>query len=140
MQRPDPYRGFRFVVECDGVVAGGFSRIKGLAREVKYESYREGGVNDFEHKLVSGQAQGTLTLERGLADTWLWDWHRDVIEGNVTRRKVSVILKDEGGAEVWRWHADGAVPVKWSVSDLDAASGQVTVESVELMHHGLRLG
>ena len=29
---------------------------------------------------------------------------------------------------------------QWSVSDLDAASSQVTIESVEFAHHGLRLG
>ena len=54
MARPgDPYRGFRFRVEFDQVQHGGFTRVKGLSRETKYESYREGGVNDHEHKLAT---------------------------------------------------------------------------------------
>jgi phage tail-like protein len=127
-------------VECEGLVTGGFSRVKGLTRETKYESYREGGVLDFEHKLASNTIYPPLVLEHGLADKTLWDWHREVVEGEVTRRKISIILKDEKGTEVWRWHADEAFPVKWSVADLDAASSQVSVETVELVHHGLREG
>ena len=53
MAQPDPYRNFRFRVEFDQVQHGGFTRVKGLLRETKYESYREGGVNDHEHKLAT---------------------------------------------------------------------------------------
>jgi phage tail-like protein len=140
MARTDPYRGFSYLVEFDGVQSAGFSRVKGLMRETRYESYREGGLNDYEHKLATLTVYGPLILERGLADTSLWDWHDDVVGGTIQRKKISVILQDESGAEVWRWHADGAFPVKWSVSDLDAANSQVTIESVEFAHQGLRQG
>jgi phage tail-like protein len=140
MARTDPYRGFRFVVEFDRVQGGGFMRVKGLSRETKVESFREGGVNEHERKLVTLTTYPNLVLERGLADTRLWDWHRDVAEGRVRRKVLSVILHDERGEEVWRWHADAAYPVKWSASDPDAASGNVLVESVEFAHHGLRQG
>ena len=53
MTRQDPLRGFRFLVEIQGITSGGFTRVKGLSRELKYESYREGGVNEYEHKLVT---------------------------------------------------------------------------------------
>ena len=140
MARNDPYHGFRYLVEFDGIQSGGFSRVKGLARETRHESYREGGVNDYEHKLATLTAYGTLVLERGLVDTSLWDWHDDVVGGTVQRKKISVILQDDTGAEVWRWHADAAFPVKWSVTDLDAGASQVVVESVEFAHQGLRQG
>jgi phage tail-like protein len=140
MSRTDPYHGFRYLVEFDGVQSGGFTRVKGLVRETKHESYREGGLNDYEHKLATLTMFGTLVLERGLADTSLWDWHDDVVGGSIARKKISVILLDETGDEVWRWHADAAFPVKWSVSDLDASSSQVVVESVEFAHHGIRSG
>jgi phage tail-like protein len=83
---------------------------------------------------------GNLVLEHGLVDTKLWDWHRDVVEGRIKRRTVSIILKNEADAEVRRWHLDAAYPVKWSAGDLDAMSTQVLVESVEFAHHGLRAG
>ena len=30
MDRQDPLRGFRFLVEIDGIASGGFARVKGL--------------------------------------------------------------------------------------------------------------
>ena len=138
MARVDPLRGFRFLVEINGVVHGAFSRVKGLAREVKTESRREGGVNDYEHKLFSGVFYGPVVLERGLALDDLWKWAEAVARGEITRRKISIRLQDEAAADRWSWHVDDAYPVKWSVGDFDAANSQVSVESVEFAHHGLR--
>jgi phage tail-like protein len=138
--RQDPYRAYRFLIEFDRVQWGGFSRAKGVSAETKVESYHEGGVNEYEHKLATMTTYTNLVLERGVADARLWEWHRDVIEGRIKRRTVSIILKDEAGAEVKRWHADGAYPVKWSIADLDALSTQVLIESVEFAHHGVREG
>ena len=138
MARNDPLRGFRFLLEIDGIVRGGFMRVKALAREIKTESYREGGVNDYEHRLVTQAAFPALVLERGLALDMLWKWAEDVARGNVTRRKLSIRLQDEAGEDRWTWHVDDAYPVKWSLSDLDAATSAVAVESVEFAHHGIR--
>jgi phage tail-like protein len=138
MPRDDPYRGFRFRVELDFIELGGFSRVKGIARETKYESFHEGGVNDFEHKLVTMTTYGPITLERGLAHLDLWLWHEAVIEGVILRQPLSIVLHDETDAAVWRWLVMEALPVKWTGTDLDAASAQVTVESVELVHHGIK--
>lgn len=138
MSRRDPYHGFRFIVEVEGLTVGGFSRVKGLARETKFEVFREGGVNDFEHKLATLTTFGNLILERGLIASELWDWHDKVVNGDITRRKITIALRDEAKTEVWRWHVDGAFPVKWSISDFDAANQQVVVENIEFAHHGLR--
>lgn len=140
MARNDPYRGFRFRVEFDHVQHGGFSRVKGLVRETKHESYREGGVNDHEHKLATLTSYGPLTLERGLVDDYLWSWHEQVVEGRIKRRNLTVALHDTNDDEVWRWLVEAAFPVKWAGTDLDANSAQVVVESVELVHHGIRRG
>ena len=138
MIRIDPLHAFRFLVEIEGLTAGGFARVKGLAREVKHESYREGGVNDYEHKLVSQVSYPPLVLEHGLALPVLWQWAEDSANGNVTRHKVTIMLMDEAGVPAWTWHADNALPVKWSCTDLDAMSSQVVMENIELAHHGLR--
>lgn len=140
MARTDPYRTFRFRVEFDQVQHGGFSRVKGLVRETKVESYREGGVNDHEHKLATMTTYPSLVLERGLADEFLWAWHEDVVAGTIKRRTITVGVHDPSGDEVIRWLVEGAFPVKWTGTDLDAASAQTLVESVELAHHGIRRG
>lgn len=138
--RTDPLRGFRFLVEIDGIAVGGFLRAKGLVREVKYESQREGGVNHYEHKLFTQVTHPAVVLERGLALDQLWNWASDVSEGRIVRKTISVRLLDERGGKGWTWHVDNAFPVKWSSADLDANSSLVLMESVEFAHHGLRKG
>lgn len=137
MTRPDPYRAFRFLVEIDGTRQGGFQTVGGIERTTEVEPYREGGVNEFEHQLAVKTTYPALTLKRGLVDTWLWDWHQDVIGGTVERRVVSVILLDEEQQEVWRWVCVGAYPTKWTGAELDAMTGAIATESVELVHHGI---
>jgi phage tail-like protein len=137
MARRDPYSGFRFLVEIDGLLQGGFTKVRGLQRETKVDSIREGGVNDFERKLVNLTTYPPLVLERGLAAPAVWEWHQKVVEGRVERRTVRITLRDEKGKDVWGWTVQGAFPSKWSVSDFDANSGQVAAETLELVHHGL---
>ena len=137
MARSDPYSGFRFIVEIDGLIQGGFSKVRGLHRDTKVDSFREGGVNDFERKLVTLTTYPPLILDRGLIDPRLWEWHQRVVEGRVQRRTITINLRDERGRDVWGWTVQSAFPSKWSVSDFDAASGQIAVESVEIVHHGL---
>jgi phage tail-like protein len=136
--RQDPLRGFRFLLEIDEIASGGFTRVKGLSREVKYESYREGGVVEFEHKLITQVSFPVLVLERGLALDDLWQWAQAVADGEVKRKTVRIRLQDESGEKVWAWQVQHALPVKWSASDLDAQTSPVVMESIELAHHGLR--
>ena len=138
MQRVDPYRGYRFRLEIEGLTSAGFLRVKGMQREVKHESFREGGVNDYEHKLVSQVSYPSVVLERGLAAEDLWQWAFDTAEGNIRRRNVWIRLQNEAGAKVWAWQLDWALPVKWQLGDLDAGTTQVAMETLELAHHGLR--
>jgi phage tail-like protein len=141
MDRVDPYRTFRFHVEFDGVEHGGFARVKGLARETKVDVYREGGVNEFEHKFANLTSFGNLVLERGLADDYLWTWHEQVIgTSQFKRRTIAVVLHDAANEPVWRWVFERAFPVKWTGTDLDAATTQVLVQSVEFAHHGFKRG
>lgn len=137
MERVDPFRGFRFLIEIEGLTSAGFQRVKGLQREVKHESYREGGVNEYEHKLFSQVSYPVVVLERGLARDDLWQWAFDAAEGRIQRKNVWIRLQTEAGEKAWAWQLDWALPVKWSCSDLDAGQSQVVMESLELAHHGL---
>lgn len=138
MRRPDPFRGFRFLLEIDGITSGGFVRVKGLVREVKHESYREGGVNDYEHKLFTQVTYPVVVLERGLALDDLWQWALAAADGEVERKTIRIRLQNEAGEKAWAWEIAHAMPVKWTASDLDAQASQVVMESLELAHHGLR--
>lgn len=140
MARQDPLHGFRFLVEIGGIAAAGFMRVKGLAREVRFETVREGGVNEYEHKLFTQVSYPNLVLERGLAQDTLWQWALAVAGGEIERKTITVALQDHDGGERWTWHVDYAYPVRWTLSDLDAGTSQVSMESVEFVHQGLRRG
>ncbi len=139
---PDPYAVFKFVVEILGLQVGGFSEVTGLQSETEVEEFREGGNNLHFHKLAKATKYGNLILKRGLVDSQaLWKWRQDVIKGKIERKQVTVILQDRQGQEKWRWVFEGAYPVKWSSTDLNATSSTtIAVESVELAHHGFTRG
>lgn len=138
MARQDPLRGFRFLLEIEGITSGGFTKVKGITREVKHESYREGGVVEYEHKLVTQVSHPVVVLERGLALDDLWTWALAAADGEVQRKTIRIRLQDEAGDKKWAWQIEYAFPVKWTASDLDAQTSPVVMESLELAHHGLR--
>lgn len=141
MRDADPYLGFRFRVEILGLQVGGFSQVTGLEREVQTEDFREGGLNDYTHKLATVTKYQNLSLKRGIADAIeLWQWHQDVVNGKIEKRQISIVLTDSLGQEKWRWIFEKAYPVKWSGSELNATSNEVFVESVEFVHNGIRRG
>ncbi len=137
--RKDPYLGFNFLVEIGGQVAGGFSEVTGLQVEVETEDYREGGRNEYVHRLAGPvKYSANLVLKHGItASDDLWRWHQDVRQGKIQRQNVSIILLDSTQEEKRRWEFEAACPVKWVGPDLRAGQAEVAVESVELVHRGL---
>jgi len=134
----NPYMGYRFLVEFEGVTIGGFSEVSGLQAETKVATVKEGGVNDHLHKIPEGTEYPNLTLKRGITDSkLLWLWYRGVVRGKVVRRNIFVILLDASGNEKWRWLFANAYPVKWVGPDLKADSAAVAFESVEIAHEGM---
>lgn len=138
MTRSDPYASFLFGVEVAGTEIGGFSQVSGLERETSYEEFREGGTNDYLHRLVNNTKYPILTLKRGLTDkAALWAWHQSVIAGEIERLPLSVVVRDSLGEEKWRFLFIDAYPVKWSGSELNSTNNSVFVESVEFVHNGM---
>jgi phage tail-like protein len=138
MRLPDPYKVFRFVVEINGTRVGGFSEVTGLEVRTDVDEHREGGVNDYVHKIAKETRYTNLTLKRGITDkTDFWDWHQQVVLGDVERKTVSVVVLNETGQEKWRLVFRDAYPVKWNGTDLNATGNTVFVESIELAHHGM---
>ncbi|MBD5799852.1 phage tail protein [Bacillus pseudomycoides] len=140
-ERTDPLTNFNFLVELDGLVVGGFSEISGLQTETETEEYREGGLNEYTHKLPKSSKYSNVVLKRGLTDSSvLWDWYRKVVGGSIERKNGSIILLDYAGNEKWRWNFSQAFPVKWVGPDLKADSSTIAVETLELVHHGFTKG
>jgi phage tail-like protein len=136
----DPYAAFRFNVEIDSLVVSGFSEATGLTFETEIVTFREGGVNEHERQLAGPtKFPSKLLLKRGLADAdALWSWYRDVMNGSIVRKRVTISLLNHAGERRWRWVFREACPVKWSGPEFRANTAAIAFESIELTHNGLQ--
>ena len=132
--RNNPYSGFNFLVEIDGLVDAGFSEISGLGHEIAVIEYREGSDRrGAVRKLPGLHKVGDVTLKRGLAGSLsLFEWLKAVRDGRPERRQVAVILMDEAGQPVMRWQLQNAWPRKLTHGPLSAAGDIVAVEEMVL--------
>jgi len=136
--RTDPFPGFNFIVEIDGIAAAGFSEVSGLSLQVPVIEYREGN-SLATRKLPGLQKVGNIILKRGVtADLSLFQWIRSIADGTMSRRSVSVILLDEARQPVTRWNLSRAWPTKWEGPALNARGNEVAIETLELTCEGIQ--
>ena len=138
MTRHDPYRNFRFRLEIDGIQRAGFSEVSGLQSEVSPVEYREGTDPTHVRKLTGLTMYGNITLKWGVTDSLeLYEWHRQIINGDISRRTIAIILSDEAGNDTARWEIHEAWPSTYSASDLHAKGNEVAIEILEICHEGV---
>lgn len=135
--RKDPYSGYNFIVEIDGIIAAGFTEVSGLSMQTEVDTIKEGGVNSYEHKLPRGIKYSDITLKRGLVDRELWDWYRNAVHGEIKRKSGTISLCDHSGNTVLSWFFFDAFPIKWEGPALNAASNTIASETLVLTHQGL---
>jgi phage tail-like protein len=138
--RTDPFLNYRFGVEIEGLIVGGFSEASGLQVEVETEDYQEGGVNDYTHKLPKTLKHPSLVLKRGITDAdALWKWRSAVgkPKAKIERKTVRIILLDTEGQDTISWRCLQAYPVKWNGPELKADGNTIAFESIELAHCGI---
>lgn len=131
--RTDPYGGYNFLVEIDGLTQGGFQEMSGLDSTTDSVDYREGTDPNYARKLPGLNKFSPITLKRGITDSdELWKWRATVISGKAERKNGSIVLLDDKGQEKIRWNFFNAWPSKWTGPSLNASSTAVAVESLEI--------
>lgn len=133
--RNDPYKGFRFRLEIQGLQVAGFSEATLPDQTVESTTYREG--TDIAFRKLSGLTRvTTLTLKRGLTDSMdLYDWYSAVSQLGAAvggRKNVSIILIDDAAQEKVRWNMGNAWPTKYSTTGFNASSSEAMIETLEL--------
>lgn len=115
-----------------------FQRVSGLSAEIATETVEEGGQNLYTHRLPGRISYGNLVLERGLAvgSPLAAEFNLAMSAYQFFPSNVIVLLLNEDFPPVplAGWLFLQAYPVRWSVSDLDANSNQVVVETLELAY------
>jgi phage tail-like protein len=139
MPRKDPLRNFRFRVEIDGIQQAGFSEVAGFDATVEPIDYREGNEATNVRKLPGLTKYGNVTLKWGVTDSKaLYDWHRQIVDGNVQRKNIAIEVLNEGGQMVGRWEIVEAWPSKYDPMDLNAKGNDVSIEMLEIAHEGVK--
>jgi phage tail-like protein len=133
--RNDPYKGFRFRLEIQGLQVAGFSEATLPDQNIDSTTYREG--TDIAFRKLSGLAHvGKLSLKRGVTDSMdLYNWFNDVRALGAAaggRKSVSVVLIDEAAQEKVRWNMTNAWPSSYASSEFNASSSEAMIESLEL--------
>ena len=139
MGRNDPLRNFRFRVEIAGLQAAGFTEVSGLEIETEVIDYREGNEPAHVRRLPGLTKYGNVTLKWGITDSMeLHDWHRQIVNGDIQRRAVSIVIQDEEGQDRARFEVIEAWPCRYEANALDGEGNETAIESIELCNEGIR--
>ncbi len=141
-ERKDPYRQFRFLLEIDGIVQAGFSEVTIPDTTSDVVEYREGNELTTVRKLPGLTKYGNVTLKWGITDSLeLYEnWRKPVEDGKMAdaRKNVAIILMNEEGSPAARWEFVEAWPSKYDAPDLNAKGTDVAVETLEVVHEGMK--
>lgn len=135
--RKDPHRNFNFLVEIDGITIANFMECSGLESETEVLEYREGGEPNVVRKLPGLTFYTNILLMRGVSDSKeLYEWRKNVINGQIARKNGSIVLLNEKREEVARWNFREGWPCRMSGPDLSALESDVAIEEIEICHEG----
>jgi|SRR5579859_256826 phage tail-like protein len=163
--RFDRSPAWKFYVEVLGVLVAEFQECSGLTMEREVTPVREGGTNDFEWLLPGQLTYPPVTLKRGITyNRELWRWFRwGMLDGQVwgfntvpgasmaisllksqgvivpAGTSMSIVLGTVDGKVARHWDLIGVIPTKWTGPEMQAGSGEVAIETLEVRHQGIDL-
>lgn len=129
---------FRF--ELAGFFAGGFSKVRNIQKKIERETYSEGGLNTKPVILATQQkSTSQLVLEKGyvLIHPMLIPFNLEhQLESHVFSYGTLLVL-NEKNLPMRMFILDKGIVSEWSMSDLDATSPGIMVDSITIVHSGL---
>jgi phage tail-like protein len=129
--------------------SGGFQECTGLEVEMDVSEFPEGGSNDAVVQRAGRAKYTKLALKRGMlapaggqVDSQLWEWIQDVVGGvrPIRRYDGTIQVLGEAQAVVATWTFTRGLPAKLVGPQLNAKTGDVAIEELQIAHEGLRLG
>jgi phage tail-like protein len=118
-----------------------FQEVSGISMELETETYNEGGENRFAHKLPVRASYPDLVLKRGLLiNSDVRQWIEGTIHNlNIQPTTVWVKVLNEEHEPLQTYTFINAYPKKWTVSDLNAQSSSLLIESLELSYQFFKI-
>ena len=129
---------------------GGFQECNGLDLEMDVVEYVEGGRNNGVVQRAGRAKVSRIVLKRGMlhppdgrVDTDLWRWFQDVIDGVRPLRRydgtIDVLGTGAAPAVVASWTFSRGLPAKVVGPQLNAKTGELAIEELQIAHEGLRM-
>lgn len=127
---------FRFHVSGGPLGSGtGFTRVSGLSEALEFIEYREGNTEDNTRHLLPGiHSGGEVSLERGVTgDSSMKSWFDETKKtGPPAGKSIVVKMFDHYGQAIRDVTLHECVPVGYEMSDLNAGSSEVLMETLKL--------
>lgn len=123
----DPYLSFRFKVAIEDIFQEGFYEVIMPDTRVDLSEFEEGGESAVDTEY------GNLILMWGVtSNTDLYDWFASVVDGNVVKKSLSVVLMNDLNEDAARWNFTEAWPTMYHAPDLNAGESGVAIETLEI--------
>ncbi|MGH8932934.1 MAG: phage tail protein [Egibacteraceae bacterium] len=127
---------------------GAFQECTGLEMEMDVAEYVEGGRTNGVLQRAGRLKVSRVTLRRGMlhpadgaVNTELWRWLQDVVDGVRPIRRYNGTIQVLGEAQraVATWTFSRGLPAKLVGPQLNAKTGEVAIEELQIAHEGLRM-
>lgn len=135
---------FNFAVEIKvgdmQICEAAFAECDGLEMTMEVKTIREGGNNGKQIRLTGPINYGTLTLKRGMTETFdLWKWVELLQTNPETRANAEVIIFSPDKKERAKFLLSRCLPVKLKAPPLNAKDGGIAIEELQLAYESLEL-
>ena len=143
-----PFTTFNFKVNLrlsddDPVCSAAFAECGGLEMSITPKTIREGGNNGQQIHLSGPVSYGQLSLKRGMTkDFGLWKWFEKVQQERGLRASGEVIMLSSDQTqkkEEVKIKLTGCLPMKLKAPALNAKSGQIAIEEMQIAYETLYL-
>jgi len=127
---------------------GAFAECTGLDIEMDVGEYVEGGRNNGVLQRAGRAKVSRIILRRGMlypsdgsVNPELWRWLQDVLDGvrPIRRYDGTISILDETRRTIATWTFTRGLPAKLVGPQLNAKTGEVVIEELQIAHEGLRL-
>lgn len=139
-----PLPKFHFEVDWNGSTIG-FTEVSGLDITRDMIKYRDGANPEFTVQKMPGlHNYSNITLKRGMfkGENEFYNWFYNNINKNssdMQRIDFTIKLLDEEHNPVVTWSVHNAWALKFTSTDLKAEGNEVAIESLEIVHEGLKV-
>ena len=141
-----PFSAFNFSIEIavdpvsKRICSAAFSECDGLEMNIEVKTIRQGGDNARQIRLAGPGSFSNLTLKRGMTSSFdLWDWFSAVILDPSLRADAQIVMLAADKTEQCRFLATRCLPIKVKAPPLNAMSGTIAIEEMQLAYETLVL-